>query len=116
VGDAESVKVVWKPNAHPLDQEKAETLLKLVDGDEDDDVQNVFSNRIFLMVMAKLDARSASLAMIPASAIRAGASSRRRHAALYVADGGVIRRRMRRSPRVSANPHAACRILQLHAR
>ena len=42
----------------PLDQEKAETLLKLVDAlDEDDDVQNVFSNAdIPDEVMAKLDA------------------------------------------------------------
>ena len=53
------VKVVWKPNTlTPLDQEKAETLLKLVDAlDEDDDVQNVFSNAdIPDEVMAKLDA------------------------------------------------------------
>jgi transcriptional/translational regulatory protein YebC/TACO1 len=53
------VKVVWKPQTlTPLDQEKAETLLKLVDAlDEDDDVQNVFSNAdISDEVMAKLDA------------------------------------------------------------
>jgi YebC/PmpR family DNA-binding regulatory protein len=45
-GDASSVKVVWKPQTMtPIDQEKAETLLKLVDAlDEDDDVQVVFSN------------------------------------------------------------------------
>ena len=45
-GDAESVKVVWKPQTlTPVDQEKAESLMKLVDGlDEDDDVQVVFSN------------------------------------------------------------------------
>ncbi|WP_373506194.1 YebC/PmpR family DNA-binding transcriptional regulator [Aestuariivirga sp.] len=45
-GDAETVKVVWKPQTMtPIDQEKAETLLKLVDAlDEDDDVQVVFSN------------------------------------------------------------------------
>ena len=45
-GDAESVKIVWKPNVmSPLDFEKAETLMKLVDAlDEDDDVQVVFSN------------------------------------------------------------------------
>ena len=45
-GDAETVKVVWKPQTMtPLDQEKAETLMKLVDSlDEDDDVQVVFSN------------------------------------------------------------------------
>ncbi len=36
----------WKPQTlTPLDQEKAESLLKLVDSlDEDDDVQVVFSN------------------------------------------------------------------------
>ena len=45
-GDADTVKVVWKPQTMaPVDQEKAETLLKLVDAlDEDDDVQVVFSN------------------------------------------------------------------------
>ena len=45
-GDAESVKVIWRPQTlSPLDAEKAETLLKLVDAlDEDDDVQTVFSN------------------------------------------------------------------------
>ena len=45
-GEAETVKVVWKPQTMtPVDQEKAETLLKLVDAlDEDDDVQVVFSN------------------------------------------------------------------------
>ncbi len=45
-GEAQSVKIVWKPNVmSPLDFEKAEALLKLVDAlDEDDDVQNVFTN------------------------------------------------------------------------
>jgi YebC/PmpR family DNA-binding regulatory protein len=46
-GEAESVKIVWKPNVMaPVDEiEKAETLLKLVDMlDEDDDVQVVFTN------------------------------------------------------------------------
>ncbi len=46
-GDAESVKIVWKPNVTaPLaDQDKAESLMKLVDAlDEDDDVQVVFTN------------------------------------------------------------------------
>jgi YebC/PmpR family DNA-binding regulatory protein len=49
LGDAESVKIIWKPQTlAPVDQEKAETLLKLVDAlDEDDDVQNVFSNADF---------------------------------------------------------------------
>lgn len=59
LGEAESVKVVWKPNTTtPLDEEKAGTLLKLVDAlDEDDDVQHVFSNAdIAEDILAKLDA------------------------------------------------------------
>ena len=58
-GEATSVKVVWKPQTTtPVDQEKAETLMKLVDAlDEDDDVQVVFSNAdIPDEVMAKLNA------------------------------------------------------------
>jgi YebC/PmpR family DNA-binding regulatory protein len=46
-GDAETVKVVWKPNvmAPVAEFEKAESLMKLIDMlDEDDDVQNVFTN------------------------------------------------------------------------
>ncbi len=57
-GEATSVKVVWKPQTMaPVDQEKAESLLKLVDAlDEDDDVQVVFSNAdIPDDVMAKLN-------------------------------------------------------------
>jgi YebC/PmpR family DNA-binding regulatory protein len=57
-GDAESVKIVWKPNVMtPLDFDKAETLMKLVDAlDEDDDVQHVFTNAdISDEVMAKLN-------------------------------------------------------------
>jgi YebC/PmpR family DNA-binding regulatory protein len=56
-GDAETVKIVWKPNVTaPVDFEKAEVLMKLVDMlDEDDDVQNVFTNAdIPDDVMAKL--------------------------------------------------------------
>jgi YebC/PmpR family DNA-binding regulatory protein len=59
LGDAESVKIVWKPQTlAPVDLEKAETLLKLVDAlDDDDDVQSVFSNAdIPDDVMAKLSA------------------------------------------------------------
>ena len=59
LGEADSVKVVWKPNIPtPIDHEKAESLLKLTDAlDEDDDVQNVFSNAdISDEVMAKLNA------------------------------------------------------------
>ena len=45
-GEAESVKIVWKPNVmSPLDLEKAEGLMKLVEAlEEDDDIQNVFTN------------------------------------------------------------------------
>ena len=45
-GSPTSVKAVWKPNlTTPVDQEKAETILKLLGGlEEDDDVQQVFSN------------------------------------------------------------------------
>jgi YebC/PmpR family DNA-binding regulatory protein len=58
-GDAETVKVVWKPQTMtPLDQEKAESLMKLVDAlDDDDDVQVVFSNAdISDEIMAALEA------------------------------------------------------------
>ena len=57
-GEATSVKIVWKPQTMaPGDQEKAESLMKLVDAlDEDDDVQVVFSNAdIPDEVMAKLN-------------------------------------------------------------
>jgi transcriptional/translational regulatory protein YebC/TACO1 len=56
-GEATSVKIIWKPQTlAPVDQEKAESLLKLVDAlDEDDDVQVVFSNAdIADEVMARL--------------------------------------------------------------
>jgi YebC/PmpR family DNA-binding regulatory protein len=45
-GEAQSVKIVWKPNVMaPVDFEKAESLMKLIDVlDEDDDVQHVFTN------------------------------------------------------------------------
>jgi YebC/PmpR family DNA-binding regulatory protein len=59
LGEAETVKIVWKPNVMAvLDDEKAESLLKLVDAlDEDDDVQTVFSNAdIPEAVMARLSA------------------------------------------------------------
>ncbi len=58
-GEAETVKIVWKPNVMTaLDADKAESLLKLVDAlDEDDDVQTVFSNAdIPDDVMARLTA------------------------------------------------------------
>ena len=46
IGEAESVKPVWKPqNLVPVDEEKAASLLKLIDQlDDDDDVQAVYTN------------------------------------------------------------------------
>ena len=59
LGEAEGVKPIWKPqNNTPVDEEKAGTLLKLMDAlEDDDDVQNVYSNfEIDDEVMAKLSA------------------------------------------------------------
>jgi len=46
IGEAESAKAVWKPqNLVPLDEDKAASLLKLIDQlDDDDDVQAVYTN------------------------------------------------------------------------
>ncbi|MEM9207420.1 MAG: YebC/PmpR family DNA-binding transcriptional regulator [Pseudomonadota bacterium] len=46
LGEAESQKPIWKPqNTVEVDEDKAGTLLKLMDAlDDDDDVQNVYSN------------------------------------------------------------------------
>ncbi|EFO31504.1 conserved hypothetical protein [Roseibium sp. TrichSKD4] len=46
LGEADSTKIIWKPqNLTPVDGDKAQTLMKLIDMlEEDDDVQNVFSN------------------------------------------------------------------------
>jgi len=46
LGEAESVKAIWEPqNKTPVDAEKGATLLKLISIlEEDDDVQNVYSN------------------------------------------------------------------------
>ena len=46
LGEAESVKAIWKPqNSTPIDAEKGATLMKLIATlEEDDDVQNVYSN------------------------------------------------------------------------
>ena len=46
LGEAESVKAVWKPQTTtPIDAEKGATLMKLIAMlEEDDDVQNVYSN------------------------------------------------------------------------
>jgi|SRR5690606_6585045 len=46
LGEAQTVKTVWKPqNTVPVDEEKARSLMKLIDTlEDDDDVQNVYSN------------------------------------------------------------------------
>ena len=46
LGEAESVKAIWKPqNNVPVDADKGATLMKLLDTlDDDDDVQNVYAN------------------------------------------------------------------------
>ncbi len=59
LGEAETVKSVWKPqNTVPVDEEKAQSLMKLIDNlEDDDDVQNVYSNfEVSDEVMAKLSA------------------------------------------------------------
>jgi len=59
LGEAESVKTVWRPaTMTALDEEKAQSMMKLVDAlDDDDDVQNVFSNfEVSEEVMSKLTA------------------------------------------------------------
>lgn len=59
LGGAESVKAIWKPqNTIPVDEEKATSLMKLIDTlEDDDDVQNVYSNfEVSDEVMAKLSA------------------------------------------------------------
>ena len=46
LGEAESVKVVWKPQTNvPVDEDRARSLMKLVATlEDDDDVQNVYAN------------------------------------------------------------------------
>ncbi len=59
LGEAETVKAVWKPqNTVPVDEEKAQSLMKLIDSlEDDDDVQNVYSNfEVSDEVMARLSA------------------------------------------------------------
>lgn len=58
-GEAESAKMIWKPqNLIEIDEDKASTLLKLVDALEDDeDVQDVYTNfEVSEEVLAKLTA------------------------------------------------------------
>ncbi|MBB4063145.1 YebC/PmpR family DNA-binding transcriptional regulator [Gellertiella hungarica] len=59
LGEAETVKAIWKPqNTVPVDEEKAQSLMKLIDTlEDDDDVQNVYTNfEVSDEVMAKLSA------------------------------------------------------------
>jgi YebC/PmpR family DNA-binding regulatory protein len=59
LGAPASAKIIWKPqNTVLVDEEKAQSVLKLLDAlDNDDDVQNVFSNfEVSEEVMAKLTA------------------------------------------------------------
>jgi YebC/PmpR family DNA-binding regulatory protein len=59
LGEAESVKVVWKPQTNvPVDEDRAQSLIKLVANlEDDDDVQNVYANfEIDEATLAKLSA------------------------------------------------------------
>jgi YebC/PmpR family DNA-binding regulatory protein len=59
LGEAESVKSIWKPqNNVPVDEERAQSILKLVNTlEDDDDVQNVYVNfEVDEATMAKLSA------------------------------------------------------------
>jgi YebC/PmpR family DNA-binding regulatory protein len=59
LGEAESVKVIWQPqNNVPVDEERAQSILKLIATlEDDDDVQNVYANfEVDEATMAKLSA------------------------------------------------------------
>jgi YebC/PmpR family DNA-binding regulatory protein len=59
LGEAETTKAVWRAqNNVPVDEERAQSLLRLIDSlEDDDDVQNVYSNfEVSDEVMAKLSA------------------------------------------------------------
>jgi YebC/PmpR family DNA-binding regulatory protein len=59
LGEAATVKVIWRPqNSVPVDEERAQSLMKMTDSlEDDDDVQNVYTNMdIPEDVMAKLSA------------------------------------------------------------
>lgn len=59
LGEAETVKPIWKAqNSVPVDEERAQSLMKMTDAlEDDDDVQNVYTNMdIPEDVMAKLSA------------------------------------------------------------
>ena len=59
LGEPQAVRIVWRPQTGtPVDEDKAGTLMKLIDAlEDDDDVQNVFANyEISDEVMEKLAA------------------------------------------------------------
>ncbi|MGV8939009.1 MAG: YebC/PmpR family DNA-binding transcriptional regulator [Allorhizobium sp.] len=59
LGEAETIKPIWRPqNTVPVDEEKARSVMKLIDIlEDDDDVQNVYSNfEVSDEVLAKLSA------------------------------------------------------------
>jgi YebC/PmpR family DNA-binding regulatory protein len=59
LGEASSVKVIWKPqNNIPVDEDRAQSILRLVATlEDDDDVQNVYANfEVDEETMAKLNA------------------------------------------------------------
>ena len=59
LGEAESVKAIWRPQTGaPLDEEKAQSVLRLIEVlEDDDDVQNVYANfEVDDEVLAKLSA------------------------------------------------------------
>ncbi len=59
LGEAVSVKAIWKPNlTTSVDENAAESILKLIAAlEEDDDVQNVFANfEVSDEIMKKLTA------------------------------------------------------------
>lgn len=59
LGEAESVKIIWKPqNNVPVDEDRAQSLMKLVAVlEDDDDVQNVYANfEVDEATLAKLSA------------------------------------------------------------
>jgi len=59
LGEAESVKAIWRPQTStPVDEERAQSILKLIGVlEDDDDVQNVYANfEVDDATMAKLSA------------------------------------------------------------
>ncbi|HTV68250.1 MAG TPA: YebC/PmpR family DNA-binding transcriptional regulator [Rhizobiaceae bacterium] len=59
LGESESAKIIWKPkNNVPVDEERAQSLMKLVATlEDDDDVQNVYANfEVDEATLAKLSA------------------------------------------------------------